>query len=164
MTMSVEIFLKIPGVDGESQTKGKEKQIEIFSYSWGAHNTSGVAHGSGSGAGKVDISSLQLQKSLDASSGKLFLSCCQGKHFDEATLICREAGGSTPVEYLTIKMKQVFVENINWGASQGGGKPSESVSLTFASIAFDYFPQDEKGAKGSKASGGWNIKTNAAVA
>jgi type VI secretion system secreted protein Hcp len=162
--MSVEILMKIPGVDGEATTKGFEKHIELGSFSMGASNPSGVSTGSGSGAGKVDLSSLSLQKSVDLSSAKLFQQCCAGKHFDEATIVCREAGGDTPVEYWTIKLKQVFIDNISWGASSGGGKPTESVSISFAEIKFDYFSQDDKGAKKDKVSGGWNVKTNAAAA
>jgi type VI secretion system secreted protein Hcp len=162
--MSVEILMKIPGVDGEATTKGFEKHIELHSFGMGANNPSGVSSGSGSGAGKVDLSSLSLQKSVDLSSAKLFQQCCAGKHFDEATIVCREAGGDTPVEYWTIKLKQVFIDNISWGASSGGGKPTESVSISFAEIKFDYFSQDDKGAKKDKVSGGWNVKTNAAAA
>ena len=130
--MSVEIFLKIDGVPGESNAKGHEKEIELHSFSMGASNPSGVSSGSGSGAGKVDLSSLSIQKSVDLSSAKLFQQCCSGKHFDDATIVCREAGGDAPVDYWTIKLKQVYIDNISWGASSGGGKPSESVSISFA--------------------------------
>lgn len=162
--MAVEIFLKIPDVDGESLAKGHEKEIEVFSFSLGASNPSSVATGGGSGAGKVDLSALSIQKQVDLASAKLFQKCCMGKHFDNATLVIREAGGDAPVEYWTIKMKQVFIDSISWGGSAGGGKPSESVSMSFAEVAFEYYSQDEKGAKKDKAQGGWNIKTNAAAA
>jgi type VI secretion system secreted protein Hcp len=162
--MSVEIYLKINGVDGEAPTKGFEKHIELHSFSMGASNPSGVSAGTGSGAGKVDISSLNLQKSVDLASAKLFQQCCSGKHFDDATIVCREAGGDSPVDYWTIKLKQVFVDNISWGASSGGGKPSETVSISFAEIKFEYYSQDEKGAKKDKVAGGWNTKQNAAAA
>ena len=162
--MSVEILLKIPGVDGEALTKGHEKSIELSSFSMGASNPSNVGSGSGSGAGKADLSSLSVQKQLDLSSAKLFQMCCSGKHFAEATIVCREAGGDAPVEYWTVKIKEVYVDNISWGAASGGGKPSESISISFAEIKFDYYSQDEKGAKKDKVSGGWNVKQNAAAA
>jgi type VI secretion system secreted protein Hcp len=162
--MAVEILMKIPGVDGEASTKGHEKEIELSSFSFGASNPSNVGSGSGSGAGKVDLSSISIQKQVDLSSAKLFQKCCEGKHFDTATIVCREAGGDSPVEYWTIKLKQVFIDNISWGASSGGGKPSESISVSFAEVSFEYYSQDDKGAKKDKVSGGWNIKTNAAAA
>jgi len=68
--VAVEIFLKLDGIDGESEKKGAEKWIEVFSFSNGASNPSSVAFGTGSGAGKVDISSISLQKQLDSSSPK----------------------------------------------------------------------------------------------
>ena len=162
--MAVEILMKIAGVDGESLTKGYEKAIDVLSVSLGASNPSSVSSGSGSGAGKVDISSISLQKNVDLASAKLFQQCCSGKHFDDATLVFREAGGDSPVEYWTIKLKQVFIDSISWGASSGGGKPSESVSVSFAEITFEYYSQDDKGAKKDKVSGGWSIKQNAAAA
>jgi type VI secretion system secreted protein Hcp len=162
--MAVEIFLKIPDVEGEAQAKGHEKEIELMSFSLGASNPSSVSSGGGSGAGKVDISSMSIQKSVDLASAKLFLKCCNGTHFDEATMTVREAGGETPVEYWIMKMKQVFIDTVNWGAASGGGKPSESVSISFAECKFTYWSQNEKGAKDQKAEAGWNVKQNAAAA
>jgi type VI secretion system secreted protein Hcp len=161
--MSVEILMKLAGVDGEALTKGHEKEIELHALSMGASNPSNVGSGSGSGAGKVNISSLGIQKQVDLSSAKLFQQCCAGMHFKEATIVCREAGGDVPVEYWTIKLKQVFIDNISWGASSGGGKPTETVTISFAQITFDYFSQDANGAKKDKVSGGWNVTTNAAA-
>jgi len=162
--MAVEILMKIATVDGESLTKGYEKAIDVMSVSMGASNPSGVGSGSGSGAGKVDISSISLQKSVDLASAKLFQQCCAGKHFDDATIVFREAGGDSPVEYWTIKLKEVYIDSISWGASSGGGKPTESVSISFAQITFEYYSQDDKGAKKDKVSGGWSVKQNAAAA
>lgn len=162
--MSVELFLKIATVDGESGKKGHEKEIEIFSFSLGASNPSNVSTGTGSGAGKVDITSINVQKAVDMASAKLFLSCCSGKHFDTATLTAREAGGDSPVEYWIMEFKQVFIDSISWGGASGGGKPSESVALSFREVKITYWSQSEKGAKDQKAEGGWNLLTNAAAA
>lgn len=162
--MAVEIFLKLPDVDGESQAKGHTKEIEVFSFSLGASNPSSVSTGGGSGAGKVDISSLSIQKQVDLASAKLFLKCCDGTHFAEGTLTVREAGGSDTVEYWIMKMKQVFVDSVNWGAASGGGKPTESVSLSFAECKITYWSQNDKGGKDQKAEAGWNVKQNAAAA
>jgi type VI secretion system secreted protein Hcp len=162
--MSVELFLKIPGVDGESPKKGHEKEIEIFSFSMGASNPSTVSSGTGSGAGKVDISSMSIQKSVDLASAKLFLKCCSGSHFDTATLTAREAGGDAPVEYWIMEFKQVYIDSVSWGGASGGGKPTESVSVSFKEVKITYWSQSEKGSKDQKAEGGWNVATNAAAA
>lgn len=162
--MAVEMFLKIPGVDGESQATGHEKEIQISMWSLGATNPSGVALGTGSGSGKVTISSLNVQKEVDTASTKLFLKCCDGTHFDTGTVFCREAGGTAPVEYWTMELQQVFIDSISWGAASGGGKPTESVSISFAQAKITYWSQNAQGGKDQKLEAGWNVKTNAAAA
>ncbi len=162
--MAVEIFLDIKGIGGESKTKSFEKKIDIFSYSLGASNPTAVARGGGSGAGKVDISSMSVQKVVDASTPDLFRACCSGKHFDTGKVTVREAGGDAPVEYLVMDLEEVFVDSISWGAAAGGGKPSESVSFSFASIKLTYTEQTAKGSGDKGPSAGWDVKKNAATA
>lgn len=159
--MAVEIFLKLDGIDGESEKSGAEKYIEIFSFSNGASNPSSVAFGTGSGAGKVDISSLSLQKQLDVSSPLLFQSCCKGTHIAKGSLFVREATGDTTTKiYYQYDMTEVFVDSISWGGAAGGGKPSESLSLSAKSLTISYWPQDAKGAVGNKKSFGWDVAKN----
>ena len=164
--MAVEMFLKFKEeVPGESQAKGHEKEIHVQSFKFGASNPSSVSSGTtGSGAGKVDVHELKVQKEVDLSSAVLFQKCCEGTHFEEATLVLREAGGSEPVEYWTMSMKQVFVDQISWNAVEQGGKPGEDLHLSFAECKITYWSQNEKGAKDQKAEASWNVKKNTAAA
>jgi type VI secretion system secreted protein Hcp len=159
--MAVEIFLKLDGIDGESVKKGAEGWIELFSFSNGASNPSSVAFGTGSGAGKVDLSSLSLQKQLDKSSPKLFLNCCAGTHIATGMMIVREAtGADTTQVYFQYDMTEVFIDSISWGGSAGGGKPSESCSVSAKSLQITYLPQDSTGAVGNKIVVGWDVSKN----
>ena len=162
--MAVEIFLKLDGIDGESQKDGHTKEIEIFSYSHGASNPSSVMSGTGSGAGKVDLSSINLQKQVDTASPKLFQFCCNGKHIATGKITVREAGGEKPVEYLTYDLTEVFIDSISWGGAAGGGKPSESVSMSFKKIVQTYLPQQADGTPGTKMVGGWDTAAGKAAA
>ena len=162
--MSVENFLKLDGMQGESQKDGAKDWIEIFSFSNGASNPSSASTGTGSGAGKVDISSLSLQKQVDKASPKLFLNCCNGTHISTGNLICREAGGNSPVVYFQYDFKEVFIDSISWGGAAGGGKPSESLGMSFKQIVVTYYPQNADGSKGDKMQNGWNVGTNKAAA
>ena len=160
--MSVEIFLKLDGIDGESEKKGAEKWIEIFSFSNGASNPSSVAFGTGSGAGKVDLSSLSLQKQLDISSPKLFLNCCSGTHIAKGNMIVREAtGGDTTQIYYQYDMTEVFIDSVSWGGAANGGKPSESLAVSAKSLQITYWPQDSTGKVGNKIVAGWDVSKNA---
>jgi len=162
--MAVEMFLDVKGVDGESQATGFEKKIDIHSFSLGASNPSQVSTGSGSGSGKVSISSISFQKSVDMATPDLFRACCSGAHYDTAKLTVREAGGDKPVEYMVVDMTQAFVDSISWGAASGGDKPSESLTLSFASVKFTYSAQTAKGQGQKGPSAGWDLKKNALVA
>jgi len=159
--MAVEIFLKLDKIDGESEKQGADKLIEIFSFSNGASNPSSVAFGTGSGAGKVDISSLSLQKQLDKSSPLLFLASCKGTHIATGSMIVREATGDKTTEiYYQYDMKEVFVDSISWGGAAGGGKPSESLSISCKSLNITYWPQDSTGKLGTKIPAGWDVSKN----
>jgi len=158
--MAVEMFLDIDTVQGESQAKSFENKIDIFSFSLGASNPTSVSTGSGSGAGKVSISSMSIQKVVDKSSAKLFLACCQGKHFPKGKLTVREAGGDAPVEYLVMDFTQIFVDSISWGGASGGEKPSESLSFSFASIKMTYQEQKAAGSGEKSGEAGWDLQKN----
>lgn len=162
--MAVEIFLKLDKIDGESTKVNATGWIEIFSFSNGASNPSAVAFGTGSGAGKVDISSLSLQKQLDKASPTLFQNCCKGTHIATGNMIVREAtGDDEPQTYYQYDMTECFIDSISWGGAAGGGKPSESVSLSFKSIKIEYYTQGTDGKLTVVGPVGWDISQNKAV-
>jgi type VI secretion system secreted protein Hcp len=160
--MAVDMFLKIATVDGESRDSKHSKEIDVLAWSWGMSN-SGSAHvGGGAGAGKVNVQDLSVTKYVDSASPKLMKACSDGSHFDEATLTVRKAGG-TPVEYIKIKMSEVFVTSLSTGGSGGEDRLTENLSLNFAKVNVDYTPQDAKGAAGTAIPYGWNIAENTAA-
>jgi len=162
--MGIEIFLKLDGITGESTKTGAEGWIEIFSFSNGASNPTSVSFGTGSGAGKVDLSSISLQKQLDISSPFLFANCCAGVHIATGCMIVRESTGATTTQvYFQYDLTEAFVDSISWGGAAGGGKPSESLSLSSKSLMVTYWPQDTTGKLGTQIPKGWNQTTNSAM-
>ena len=103
--MAVDMFLKIEGIKGESADKAHKDEIDVLAWSWGISQSGSAQLGPGAGAGKVSVQDLSFTKYIDASSPDLLLSCCNGKHLDEALLTVRKAG-ENPVEYLKIKMNR----------------------------------------------------------
>ena len=158
--MSAEIFLKLDGVPGESKTSGFEDQIDVLSFSWGASNPTSVSRGGGSASGRVDMSSISIQKEVDKASPKFMEAVCWGKHFADGTLTVRESSGDKPLEYYVLELKQVFVDSFSVGGASQGGKPSESVSFSFAEIKLKYTAQDEKGGQGDKLEYAFNVQKN----
>ena len=78
--MAFDTFLKIKGVEGEAMQANHAKEIEIYSFSWGASNPTTVGSSSaGLSAGKVSVSSFNLMKKSDKTSPVLFAACCNGR-------------------------------------------------------------------------------------
>jgi len=158
--MAHDAFLKIKGVDGESADAKHKKEIDVLSWSWGISNSASAHVGGGAGSGKANVHDISVTKWVDAASTPLMLACASGKHFDEALLTVRKAGGDNPVEYLKIKMQTVFISSVQHGGSTGDDRHSENVTLNFAKVNVDYTPQDEKGAAGTAIPMGWDIAAN----
>lgn len=160
--MAVDTYLKIDTVDGESKAKGFEKNIEVLAWSWGASQTGSFQKGTGGGgAGKVNVNDLSITKYIDSSSTVLLSSLCKGAHFKDAKLVCRKAGGDSPVDFLEIKLDNVIVTGLSTGGSQGEELVTENVTLNFEKFEVKYRTQDEKGKKGGEKIAKWNITKNA---
>ena len=159
--MAFDTFIDIAGVEGECTAKGFEKKIEIYSFSWGASNPTTIGSGKeGISAGKVSISSFNIMKKTDKSSSTLFAACCNGDHFDTATVTMRKAGGSAGQQgFLIYEFSEVMVESIQWSGSSGGDDtPTESVSLAFGKVKVTYNIQSKDGktfTKGGEAT--WDL-------
>jgi type VI secretion system secreted protein Hcp len=106
--------------------------IEIYSWSFGA-SQAGASHATGGGAGKSSVHEIQITKSVDKASPKLFQACATGQHFKKVTLSLRKAGG-TP--YLTLTLTDVLISS--YQQSNGGDRPAESISLNFTKIEYKY--------------------------
>lgn len=157
--MAMDMFIKIGDLKGESKDKSHGGEIDILAWSWGLAN-SGTAHaGGGSGAGKVNVHDLSFTKWIDKSSPDLMLSCCNGKHFDKATLTVRKAG-EQPLEYLIIKLENVLIAGVSTGGSGGEDRLTENITLNFGKVFVEYTEQNPKGGEGAKPKMGWDIGAN----
>jgi type VI secretion system secreted protein Hcp len=158
--MSVDMFLKLAGIKGESRDGKHGQEIDVLAFSWGLAQ-SGTAHiGGGAGGGKVNVNDLSITKYVDAASPDLILACCNGKHLKDGLLTVRKAG-EAPVEYIKIAMEEVIISSISTGGSGGEDRLTENVTLNFAKVKVDYTEQDEKGkAKSPPLSMTWDIARN----
>ncbi|MBV1884906.1 MAG: type VI secretion system tube protein Hcp [Gammaproteobacteria bacterium] len=157
--MSVDMFLKIEGVDGEAADSVHGGEIDVLSWSWGMSQSGSMHAGGGGGAGKVSIQDLSFTKYIDCSTPNLMNTCCTGGHYPEATLTIRKAGGEA-VEYYIIKMEEVIITSISTGAGAGDDLLVENVSLNFAKYTVIYTPQSKEGAAEASIETGFNIEEN----
>jgi type VI secretion system secreted protein Hcp len=142
----VDYFLKLDGIDGESNDSAFAKNIQLDSWSWGESNSGNMSStGGGGGAGKVQMQDFHFVAPMNNASASLILACANGTHIKNAVLNCRKAG-DTPQVYLKITFTDVLVSSYQTGGSAGSDViPTDQVSLAFAKIEEAYGKQDEKG-------------------
>ena len=159
--MATDTFIKIGDVKGESTDDKHKDEIDVLSWGWGA-TQSGYAHlGGGAGAGKVNIQDLSFVHYVDKSTPVLLQALADGTHFKDAKLCVRKAGGKEAIEYIVITMEEVFITSIQTGGHGGEDKLTETVSLNFGLVKFDYQPQKKDGSKdGGAIKFGWDIEKN----
>ncbi len=154
-----DMFLKIDGIEGESLDDRHKGEIHISAYSLAAANAGSAGASSGSSVGKAQIQDLSFAKVVDKSSPNLFINCCNGKPIPSIVLTVRKAG-EKPQEYLTITLTDSFVSSFSHVGSDDGKQPTESVSLNFSKIKFEYKTQLADGSLGPAVAKTYDIKAN----
>lgn len=157
--MAVDYFLKIEGIEGESSDAKHKNEIDIESWSWGATQSGSHAYGGGGGAGKVNMQDFNFTMRVNKASPKLLLGCSSGQHIKGALLTCRKAGKEQQ-EYMKIKFTDLLISSFQTGGSNGAEVPVDQISLNFAKIEYEYYPQKEDGTLGSKVPVWWDLKQN----
>ena len=173
MSAAVDYFLKIDGIEGESQDEKHTNEIEISSFEWNEVQSGTFSLGGGSGAGKVKMGDFKFAMRTNKSSPKLMLACATGKHIPTATLTCRKAGGGQQ-EFYTINLTEVLVSSYRTGSSidaegedgdQGydSGVPMDLIGLNFGKIECTYRPQKPDGSLDNPVMAGYDITANKTV-
>ncbi len=162
--MAFDAYLKIDGIDGESTSKGMEKQIEIESFSWGLSNSATVGSQSGGiSSGKANISAFTIVKAIDKASPNLMLAGCDGSHLKSATVTFRKSTGSSgqkPFEILKFTDCMVSSYQVS-GVTGGNDTLRESVSFEFGKVDMEYYTQKSDGSTSKAGNTSWDRTKNA---
>jgi type VI secretion system secreted protein Hcp len=135
--MSLDIFLKVDGIPGESHDRAHADEMDVVSFTWGAANAgSGDTGGGGGGAGKVQIRTLDVVKRIDKASPKLFLSCASGQHIKQCILAARGTGAS--FEFMSVKLTDCVIASFTDSGSHDAGTAQETVGIGFAKLDFGH--------------------------
>jgi len=153
--MAVDYFLKLDGIEGESQDSKHEKEIEIGSFSFGATQTGSFASMGGGGAGKVSMQDFHFTIPTQKASPKLLVNCANGHHIPKGVLTCRKAGKEQQ-EFLKYTFTDLLVSSFQTGGSSD--VPMDQVSLNFAQIEVEYKEQKKDGTLGPVIKAGYNLK------
>jgi type VI secretion system secreted protein Hcp len=134
------ILLKFAtAINGDSVVDGHEKWITISSLQMGVGRSISV---SGGGADREtsnpSFSEITLTKSTDVASADLFMQAVCGKSLGKAELHFVQTGGSDKKQQVYMKIELTDAIVSSYSASSGGDRPSESFSLNFTQISYQY--------------------------
>lgn len=155
--MAVDYFLKLDGIQGESEDSKHKNEITILSWSWGASQISSVAGTGGSGAGKASLSDFSVMAFFDKSTPLFFKTICAGTHIKTGEMTAIKSGADGK-PYLKVDFKELFVTSLQISASSE--VPSVSISFSYNEIKIDYSTQNEQGNLTSTGAVTYNTKEN----
>ena len=139
--MPSDYYLQITGVNGESQAEGMTDYIELDSFSLGASSPADVG-GKGLSAGKPSLSDFSFTCAMDSASYQILKDLYNGQHIATSTFVGRKTGGGgTPYTYLQVIMSNCFITSHSTGGGSTG-VPTQSVSIAYEQIEFQYYTQD----------------------
>lgn len=125
---AVDGYLKIDGIEGESQDDKHKDWIEISSFN--APITSGNI-GGGAGRGKVRPTGgeITVTKHTDAASPKLYEALHNGTHIPKVIIELTRPTGKSPMVY---ELSDVMVSSYQMGSGPGA---TETMTMRFGSMA-----------------------------
>ncbi|ALG19068.1 type VI secretion effector protein Hcp [Salmonella enterica subsp. enterica serovar Typhi] len=124
------IYLKLDGIEGESQIKGFENQIKLIAYN---HNPTKRESGEARG---TYIGRLTLTKPVDLATLGLYEHYCNGKTVKEGVLtLCRSDKGAM-LPFIIYTLTNVRISRMsNHGDAEGSA--TETVDLVYSHIRWD---------------------------
>ena len=129
--MAFDAFLKIDGIDGESQDAKHKSEIQVLSWSFGdASNATAATRG---GATRNNLS-FSFVKLVDKASPLLLERTCAGQSIASATLSARKvsADGVAMEDFLKLTMSNVIITSVvEGGNTQTDGAPLDQVNMSF---------------------------------
>jgi type VI secretion system secreted protein Hcp len=151
-------FLFLRGIKGESTDAKHKEEINVLSFTQSWTNTTTIG-GGGTGTGKVQCGVITLLKNIDVSSPDLLLSVATGRITPDGRLTFRSEGESA-LEYYTIQMTDVIVNEVTQTDSPDPARIVEKVVLNARTYRIEYTAQDSSGGSGATPKFGFDCATN----
>jgi len=139
--MATDAYLLMDSITGESQATGMTNNIELDSFSFGASNAADIG-GKGLSGGKCSLSDFSFTCAVDQASYQILKALYNGTPLGTCTFSLRKSTGATnPYTYLSVVMTNCYVTSNSIGGG-GVGPPTQSVSIAYEQINYQYYTQD----------------------
>jgi type VI secretion system secreted protein Hcp len=160
--MTLDVFLKLGDIKGESTDDRHKDEILVLSWDWGITQTIVHQGGGGSSAAKAQFRNLRFAHRIDTASPQIMLACASGKHIKDAKFTVRRQGAAR-LDAIILQLTDVLIAGVDAAVNEANGELFESVTLDFARIRFDYMPQLPNGSQGTPVKFSWDIAGNRPV-
>lgn len=149
------MLLKLGAINGESKRTGYEKWIEIESLQFGVGRGISSATGSSSRQGsEPSVSEVVFTKPTSIDSADLFFqSLCGTGVKAEIHIINTQSKANKP--YFKMTMEDTMISG--YSMSSGGDRPTESVTLNFTKVEYQYDQYDGDTLVASGSPKKWDI-------
>jgi type VI secretion system secreted protein Hcp len=167
MKMAGNVFLHLEGIPGESLDEATSSgggakhtgQIEVKAWSWGTENHIHWDVNQGGQSTKTVVKAIDIEKTVDKASHRLYQACTNGLHIPHATLFARKnASGEEMMNYLKVHLTDVMVNEIIWEGQGDEAYTKERVKLSFAQFEISYNIQKDDGSPDPAGEHGWNVQ------
>lgn len=131
------ILLKLGKINGSSAIEGHEKWITLDSLQFGVGRAiSVVGGGADRDTSNPSFSEVTAAKSMDISSPDIFMEAVGGKAADKAEIHFIQTAEQKTQPFLKLTLEGSLVSS--YSMSSGGERPSESFSINFTKIEYQY--------------------------
>ncbi|QNK68935.1 Hcp family type VI secretion system effector [Variovorax sp. PAMC26660] len=156
------IYIKFPGITGQTQVEGHKDELEVSSFSFGAQiSVTSITTNKTRTLDKPNFSDISLSRYCDSATPQLLQKLASGEVFKGETIISftREDNGAL-LDLIVMKLTDAILSSLQ--LSSGGDPPSESLSLNYSKIEIAYKQQKKEGGPDGVAPFVWNVATNTA--
>jgi type VI secretion system secreted protein Hcp len=155
-----DFFLKLSGIEGESQDAKHSGEIQVLGFEMGLANRGRRGDYK---VGKVTFDDAKFRAYIDQSCPKLQLACATGDHLATAVLTVRKQG-KIQQEYLKITLSDCVVTSCKVVTHDPNDLlPMMEFSLSFSKKQIEYREQKQDGGLGGAITASVDIKKNTAV-
>ncbi len=149
--MSLNGFLAVPDIAGESTVAGHEGEIDVHSLDWSISYKTAGKTSRGRTRAETKVGALSVEKVYDASSPYLTLASLSGKAFDEIVLSVRQDSGEAHLDYLKITLTNAFISSYDILRSDDASTLiQERVGLSFEEVKVLYTVQADDHSAGDE--------------
>jgi type VI secretion system secreted protein Hcp len=150
-TAADELFLQVPGVQGESSNLNFVNAIVVTSFSWGVANPIG---------GRAQFSNFQFTKRVDTSSPQLLQLVANKQVIPSKVTLSVVKAGTVSQVYRAFCFTGVRFTSLQSNESAGDDGGVDSVSFSYGTVVERYSPQNADGSLGTPIFGGWDVFSN----